>query len=52
VHGHAHHGSFEGDVDGVPVYNVAVHVMGREFWVFEVDGEQRTAASPVSVDKT
>src|ERR1044072_3212547 len=24
VHGHAHAGSFEGDVDGVPVYNVAV----------------------------
>ncbi|MDX6414687.1 MAG: hypothetical protein QOH23_2097, partial [Gaiellaceae bacterium] len=37
VHGHAHHGTFEGDVDGVPVYNVAVHVMGREFWVFELD---------------
>src|SRR5437764_2218220 len=29
VHGHAHNGSFEGEVDGVPVYNVAVHVMGR-----------------------
>jgi Icc-related predicted phosphoesterase len=39
VHGHAHHGSFEGDVDGVPVYNVAVHVMGREFWVFDLSGE-------------
>src|SRR5436853_630981 len=40
VHGHAHHGSFEGDIDGVPVYNVAVHVMGREFWVFELDAER------------
>ncbi len=39
VHGHAHHGSFEGDVEGVPVYNVAVHVTGREFWVFELDAE-------------
>jgi uncharacterized protein len=51
VHGHAHHGSFEGDVDGVPVYNVAVHVTGREFWVFELDAEQRTPA-PLSVDES
>ena len=48
VHGHAHHGSFEGDVDGVPVYNVAVHVMGRAFWIFELDAERRETA-PVSV---
>jgi Icc-related predicted phosphoesterase len=40
LHGHAHAGSFEGDVDGVPVYNVAVHVMGREFWVFELDSDR------------
>jgi len=52
VHGHAHHGSFEGDVDGVPVYNVAVHVMGREFWVFELDAEQRAATSPLAVEET
>ena len=52
VHGHAHHGSFEGDVDGVPVYNVAVHVMGREFWVFELDAERREPAPPLSVDET
>lgn len=52
VHGHAHHGSFEGNVDGVPVYNVAVHVMGREFWVFELDAEQRAPSPPVAVDET
>jgi uncharacterized protein len=52
VHGHAHNGSFEGDVDGVPVYNVAVHVMGREFWVFELDAEQRAASAPVGVEET
>lgn len=40
LHGHAHAGSFEGDVDGVPVYNVAVHVIGREFWVFELGAER------------
>ena len=52
LHGHAHHGSFEGEVEGVPVYNVAVHVMGREFWVFEVDAASRAASAPVSVEET
>ncbi|HEX3807586.1 MAG TPA: metallophosphoesterase [Gaiellaceae bacterium] len=52
VHGHAHHGSFEGEVDGVPVYNVAVHVMGREFWVFELDAEQRAPTAPLAVEET
>ena len=33
VHGHAHRARSR-DVHGVPVYNVAVHVIGREFWVF------------------
>jgi Icc-related predicted phosphoesterase len=51
VHGHAHHGSFEGEVDGVPVYNVAVHVTGREFWVFELDAEARSGHAPVAVDE-
>src|SRR5262249_52591260 len=46
VHGHAHHGSFEGDIDGVVVYNVAVHVIGREFWVFELDADQRAGTPP------
>src|SRR4051812_38101597 len=36
VHGHAHSGSFEGEIDGVPVYNVAMHVTGKDFWIFEV----------------
>jgi Icc-related predicted phosphoesterase len=49
VHGHAHHGSFEGSVDGVPVYNVAVHVMGREFWVFELSPDQ--ADAPLAVEE-
>jgi Icc-related predicted phosphoesterase len=51
VHGHAHNGSFQGDIDGVPVYNVAVHVIGREFWVFELDVEAR-AAPPLAVEET
>jgi Icc-related predicted phosphoesterase len=38
LHGHAHAGSFEGSVGEIPVYNVAVHVTGRNFWIFELDG--------------
>jgi uncharacterized protein len=38
LHGHAHAGSFEGRVGAVPVYNVAVHVMGRDFWIFDLEG--------------
>jgi uncharacterized protein len=38
LHGHAHAGSFEGSIGDVPVYNVAVHVTGRNFWIFELDG--------------
>jgi Icc-related predicted phosphoesterase len=37
LHGHAHAGSFEGKIGAVPVYNVAVHVMSRDFWVFELE---------------
>ncbi|MFN2627120.1 MAG: metallophosphoesterase [Gaiellaceae bacterium] len=37
-HGHAHAGTFEGRVGTVPVYNVAVHVMGRDFWIFDLEG--------------
>ena len=38
LHGHAHAGSFEGRIGEIPVYNVAVHVTGRNFWIFELDG--------------
>jgi Icc-related predicted phosphoesterase len=38
LHGHAHSGTFEGAVGGVPVYNVAVHVTGHDFYVFELEG--------------
>lgn len=44
LHGHAHAGKFTGAVGSVPVYNVSVPVMGRDFWIFEVaDLEQATA---------
>jgi Icc-related predicted phosphoesterase len=38
LHGHAHAGAFEGAVGDVPAYNVAVPVLGRDFFVFELDG--------------
>jgi uncharacterized protein len=36
VHGHAHHGTAVGKIGEVPVYNVAVHVTGQDFALFEV----------------
>jgi uncharacterized protein len=51
LHGHAHHGSFQGEIDGIPVYNVAVHVIGRAFWIFELDAEHRGPSPPLSVDE-
>jgi Icc-related predicted phosphoesterase len=41
VHGHGHAGTFEGFVGANPVFNVAVPVMGRDFFVFELDAEGR-----------
>jgi Icc-related predicted phosphoesterase len=46
LHGHAHAGTFEGAIGSVPVYNVAVHVTGRDFWLFELDVPQ-PAAIPI-----
>jgi Icc-related predicted phosphoesterase len=46
LHGHAHHGSFEGCIGNVPVYNVSAPLMGRDFWVFELS-PQRQPAPPV-----
>jgi uncharacterized protein len=36
VHGHAHHGAPRGAIGEVPVYNVAVHVTGQDFAVFDL----------------
>jgi Icc-related predicted phosphoesterase len=36
VHGHGHAGTFEGFIGAVPVFNVSIPVMGRDFWVFEL----------------
>ncbi|MGH3134504.1 MAG: metallophosphoesterase family protein [Gaiellaceae bacterium] len=36
VHGHAHHGTPRGAIGEVPVHNVAVHVTGQDFALFDV----------------
>ena len=50
VHGHGHAGTFEGFVGPVPVFNVAVPLLGgRDFFVFELDSERglvRAEAEP------
>ncbi len=51
LHGHAHAGRFEGAIGRTPVYNVAVHVTGRDFFIFDLDVEQRGQTS-VEVEDT
>ena len=36
LHGHAHRGSFATDLGPVPVRNVAVHVIAKDFEIFEL----------------
>ena len=48
LHGHAHAGSFEGCIGKIPVYNVAVHVTGRDFWVFELEGARGRSEARVN----
>jgi Icc-related predicted phosphoesterase len=44
LHGHAHVGTFEGEIGDVPVYNVSVPVLGKDFWLFELSGLERATA--------
>jgi uncharacterized protein len=37
LHGHGHAGQFEGFIGAIPVFNVSVPVMRRDFWVFELE---------------
>ena len=41
LHGHAHAGQFKGLVGEVPVFNVSVPVMGRDFWIVELSGSRK-----------
>jgi Icc-related predicted phosphoesterase len=45
LHGHAHAGRLQADLDGVPVYNVSVPVMGQDFWLFELSGATQAATA-------
>jgi Icc-related predicted phosphoesterase len=45
LHGHAHSGRLQADLDGVPVYNVSVPVMGQDFWLFELSGAAQAATA-------
>ena len=45
LHGHAHAGTFAGHVGEVPVFNVSVPVMGRDFWVFELSTAEKLSSS-------
>src|SRR3954447_20620772 len=45
LHGHAHAGTFEGKVGDVPVFNVSVPVMRRDFWVFELTAAERRSSA-------
>jgi Icc-related predicted phosphoesterase len=46
LHGHAHAGALEGRIGEVPVYNVSVPVIGRDFWILELEVAAR-AAGPI-----
>lgn len=44
LHGHGHAGTFEGFIGRVPVHNVSIPVMRRDFWVFELSEAGRELA--------
>jgi uncharacterized protein len=46
LHGHAHVGTLEGRIGEVPVYNVSVPVIGRDFWLLELEVAAR-ATGPI-----
>jgi Icc-related predicted phosphoesterase len=45
LHGHAHAGRFRGSVGGVPVFNVSVPVLGKDFWEFELTVRERAPSA-------
>jgi Icc-related predicted phosphoesterase len=44
LHGHAHAGTFRGCIGDVPVFNVSLPVIGRDFWQFELDPSELPTA--------
>jgi Icc-related predicted phosphoesterase len=45
LHGHAHAGTFEGRVGQIPVFNVSVPVLGKDFWELELTVAERAASA-------
>ena len=45
LHGHAHAGTFEGHLGDVPVHNVSVPVIKRDFWLFEMPVAEKRASA-------
>jgi Icc-related predicted phosphoesterase len=45
VHGHAHAGTFEGRIAGVPVHNVSMFVMDEPYAVFDLQGRVRASTT-------
>jgi Icc-related predicted phosphoesterase len=45
LHGHAHAGTFEGRIGNVPVLNVSVPVMQRDFWELELTVADRATSA-------
>jgi uncharacterized protein len=51
LHGHAHAGSFEGFIGAVPVYNVAVHVTKKDWWVVDLGAARQPEVERVAAEK-
>lgn len=45
LHGHAHAGKLQAELDGVPIFNVSVPVMRQDFWMFELSGAAQAATA-------
>jgi Icc-related predicted phosphoesterase len=45
LHGHAHAGTFRGAIGEVPVFNVSVPVLGRDFWELELSVAERAPSA-------
>jgi Icc-related predicted phosphoesterase len=44
LHGHAHAGRLQGSLQGIPVYNVSIPVMGQDYWLFELTTDRSLSA--------
>jgi len=44
LHGHAHAGRLQGSLQGIPVYNVSIPVMGQDYWLFELTADGSPSA--------